>query len=132
MRDRNKNVLFSQETDISYNRTNPEIIRAGRFNQPKRATFYASIPVDEGEIDTSTAACLEACKALTDKENPFNLLDITIGRWTVVSPFQVLNICFDKDHLKNNASLRLSVEQYLSGMESCLSAESFDFVETVK
>ncbi|WPV01917.1 hypothetical protein SNE26_09040 [Mucilaginibacter sp. cycad4] len=123
-----KNVLFSKETEISYNSTNKSVIRAGRFNGPNQAVFYASLPVDDGDINPSMAACLETCKGLTDQHYPVHLKDFTIGRWKIQSPFFVVNLCFDEEHLKGNRSLKHATEVYIKTIKDCLNKEASDFI----
>jgi RES domain-containing protein len=123
-----KNELFSKQTDISYNSTNPEIIQAGRFNQPGKAAFYASLPVQKGKVEASGSACLETCKGLTDQENPVDLIDFTIGRWDVIKPFHVVNICFAEDHLQYSPDLGYAVASFFDNIKKTLSPESFAFV----
>lgn len=123
-----KNVLFNKITDISYNSTNPKAISEGRFNQLEEAVFYASLPVDNDNVKSSLAACLETCKGLTSKEDPVKLKDFTVGRWKIVKPFYVVNFCFDNAHLKGNTALKQQVEAYLAEVKKCLNADSSTFV----
>jgi hypothetical protein len=123
-----KNVLFTKQTDISYNSTNIKVIQAGRFNGPTQAVFYASLPVEDSEINPSMTACLETCKGLTDQNHPVKLKDFTIGRWKIKKPFYAVNLCFDEEHLKGNKSLKNATELYIKTIRECLNKETSDFV----
>lgn len=124
-----KNVLFDSASEISYNRARPDLIEAGRFNQPKQPVFYASLPVEKGKVVPYLAACFETCKGLIDKDNLVNLLDFTIGRWKVTQPFHVINLCFDPEHLQYSPSLNFAVQSYFNGLASHMSVEAFAFVK---
>ncbi|TCD17460.1 hypothetical protein EZ456_22860 [Pedobacter psychrodurus] len=123
-----KNKLYKNIGDISYNKERPDLIEAGRFNQPKQAVFYASLPFENIPINPSLTACLETCKGLTDQNHPVQLTDFTISRWKIKSPFYVINFCFDEDHLKANAELKLQTDEYLNNIKACLNKYASDFV----
>lgn len=124
-----KNILFNTASEISYNKARPDLVGAGRFNQPKQPVFYASLPVEKGTVTPYMAACFETCKGLTDQEHPVNLVDFTIGRWNVIQPFQVINLCFDAQQLQYSPSLNQAVASYFSGLKQHMTEASLSFTK---
>lgn len=110
------NQMFSKETEISYNSTNSEAIKLGRFNRPQEPMFYGSVLDEIDHIHFGAAASLECCKKLIDPENKEPYQYITFGKWYLNDPFYAINLCNDDKLLMVNPRLRASTlrhEQYI-------------------
>ena len=108
-----ENELFRFKHQISYRR-NSEGLSAGRFNLPNQAMFYGALPVDNPNTNQMIAATLECCKELIDEDNVKAVRDFTIGAWYTIKPLNLLNLCFDRQHLVGNQELRKSVDEYVN------------------
>lgn len=126
----NNEPVFSTERRISYNIEKPELIEFGRFNQQFEPLFYGSLPTESKNIDYVLSCSLECCKEITQDDSNFTYKDITVGGWKVLEHFPVINLCFDNNHLKENPSLKESVEYYLTEMSSCISSQAFYFLKS--
>lgn len=132
VRGRKNNVehpFFTEEWELSYNLKFAHLIPLGRFNQEAEPLFYGSLPTENKDEDYVLSCALECCKELTDKTNPVEVQDITVGGWLVKEPFMVINLCFDALHLNDNPSLKNATNRYLQKIADTFSADVFKFIE---
>jgi len=129
------NELFSTQTRISYNKTNPKCISPGKFNVWYEPMFYGCLPYKtENEKDyfpPALGAALETCKDLSDKRKEVLMQDFTVGRWSTKTPFSTVNLCFDEVHLSYNYELKHANETYIRILKDNLSSSAGDFVTQV-
>lgn len=121
--------MFKVKSDISYNLKNQDRITLGRFNRQFEPMFYGSLPVESSQLDYTMSCALECCKELIDQLNPPSIQDFTVSSWIVEKKFEVVNLCFNEKHLKNNESLKQSVEEYLNAITAYLSLKSSEFIK---
>lgn len=120
--------IFSTQEQISYNKTCPEHIAFGRFNQACEPMFYGSLPTETKNVDYVLSCALECCKELTAETAELKYQDITVGGWLVKEPFPVINLCFDDAHLEENPSLKEQVHSYLATIKECFSPAANEFI----
>jgi hypothetical protein len=127
------NELFSTQSRISYNKTNPDIITPGKFNAWGEPMFYGSLPYMPKEKEKffppSLTACLETCKDLYNPEKMVLLQDFTVGRWTINETLNVVNLVFDEVHLSHNQELKVSNDAYIEKLLRNLDSKAGDFVK---
>lgn len=124
----NSDSLFSQQSEISYNRAAVDRITAGRFNRPMEPLFYGSLRVEDPRVDAVLHCALECCKELTAPDEGPIIQDITVGKWLNRGTLPVINLCFDERHHAVNPRLKTHTENFHKELGTYLSAEACDFV----
>lgn len=131
----NINELFTNESRISYNKTNANIISPGKFNVWYDAVFYGCLPYRPEKkrtyFEPYMVACYETCKALQDSAQQVFIHDFTIGQWKTKSPFTVVNLCFDDHHLSLNPELRSVNTRYLDLLCGTLNSDAHEFIRNL-
>ncbi|NCD72342.1 hypothetical protein [Mucilaginibacter agri] len=116
--------IFSNQQEISYNIEKPEVIGLGRFNRIGEPLFYGSLPTESKEENNVLSCVLEGCKELSDKHNPIGIQDVTVGKWKITTPLQVINLCVDDFHLQSNPEFKQTINKFLNEIESCFSEKA--------
>lgn len=124
-----KNKIFSQESEISYNKINPSIIKDGRFNGREEPVFYGSLPFVTDESDPVLTAMIECCKTIFVINELDKYQKFTIGQWQVLTKFRVFNLCFDERHLILNSVLKNAKENFLILIRSKFDEKSCQLIE---
>ncbi|MBL4898606.1 MAG: hypothetical protein JKX76_03040 [Colwellia sp.] len=92
--------IFYSEKEISYRTDRKEISEYGRANIPGVSRFYGAFPSTEVKYARITLFA-ELCKEF--QVEPVQDMDttMTIGRWRIKEDFEVAEIVFSKEYLKN-------------------------------
>lgn len=80
-------------------------------------------------MDYVLSCALECCKELSIEYGTPDLQDITGSGWMIEEPFNVVILCFDDLHLKDNPDLKAAVDNYLKTIRLHFSATAADFIE---
>ena len=121
--------LCNERWQVSYNWRFKNKIKLGRFNREGEPLFYGSLPTQSEEMDYVLTCSVECCKELSLEYDAPNLQDITIGGWEIKKPFNVVILCFDDLHLKDNPELKSQVDTYVNTIKQHFSNEAASFIE---
>jgi hypothetical protein len=91
----NKNgEIFSEATQMGYNKTCPQVTELARFNLEGKPVFYGAIPISSDKADGTMTAITETCKDLiNNKCTDFNKR-FTVGKFVVKKPISVIMLTF--------------------------------------
>lgn len=124
---RNENgEIFFRQTQVSYNTEKVDKIYQGRFNRPKQATYYGSLPIISTKANSSITAIIETHKELLEDSNE-NDFRYTVSRWSV-TPFMCVCLCFNDNHLSSNPRMKDIVHEFLVGLRSNSNDSSYEFI----
>ena len=121
--------LCNERWQVSYNWRFQNKIKLGRFNQQAEPLFYGSLPTESKDMDAVLSCALECCKELSIEYNTPDLQDITVSGWMIDQPFNVVILCFDDLHLKDNPDLKSAVDAYIKTIYDHFSKEAASFIE---
>lgn len=83
--------IYSNVADISYN----PFCSPGRFNLNGEPIFYGSMPTNAKYGNCSLTTIIESDKDLLNKiKHVTDTKFATLGRWDIIKPFPVLDVCF--------------------------------------
>jgi hypothetical protein len=119
--------LFTAEHEISYNTKCLERISLGRFNRPREALFYGSLPIISDKANFFLTAACEACKEFLDPNTSEDFFDLTFGAWNV-KPFTAICLCFDKQHIAGNERMKDYVEYLTQKLRENCNVISYNFI----
>lgn len=119
--------IFDDEADISFNSKCPECIKPGRFNRPKEAVFYGTLPSDQQEKFVN-AATIESFKELISEGNTADVLYYHLCKFNVKQPFPVLNLCFEPQVISLHPGLNRIVLSQIENLTVNLPKESADAI----
>lgn len=113
---RNTKSLFASQEDISYNK-NLESITAGRFNMEGQSVFYGCLSTYEADGRSinygNQCPMFEVFKEISGGGGVKFPVFFTIGFWKAKAAMDVLNLCFEDDHLKANPALSEPVNDFI-------------------
>jgi len=121
--------VFSEDYQISYNSRNKGKIKAGRFNDIEEPIFYGCLPVKNEGIDQGLSASLESCKELISIIDAPKIQDMTLSEWVIKTPFPVINLCFNDEHLKGNPEIKKVFDDYILDLRENFSPQVSRFIQ---
>jgi|GEM_PF-2762901 len=90
----NEPELFSHQSQISYNSERPEQIKLQRFNLDEEQVFYCAPPIDGHNENGAITTIAESFKEIFDKKGIWQHKALTIGKWIVQKPINLLVLPF--------------------------------------
>lgn len=95
----NFGIMFTSESEISYNPDPFSIKKYGRFNTPHQSFFYGSLRLDKNEKINNTI--IGELQQTVINNSGYYMMLITIGRWEVLEEFKIISTLFEEADLNN-------------------------------
>lgn len=102
-----KGCIFTSEKDISYRTDFENITAYGRANIPHQSMFYGAIESSEVEYPR-IVNLFELSELFRIPNNNDGEIIMTVGKWRIKKDFQVIEMVFNKENIKNNPDIKKS------------------------
>ena len=125
------NEIFSSEKDLSYRTDYNNITKYGRANIPNTSLFYGAIESDVIK-HPRLINLLETSEIFRNLEHAIEDADfiMTVGKWEIIQEFEIVEVVFDENSIKNSEEVRKSYEFHYDKMKKELPnyVEQFELI----
>ena len=97
--------VFKNISDLSYN-PYPSMVNLGRFNLKEESVFYGAVPISSDKANGALTTICESFKNLFDSNSKINYQYLTIGKWNVLKPINLVVLTFYDEAWKRSQHIQ--------------------------
>lgn len=115
--------IFDTSSQLSYNKTHPDLITLNRFNLDKEAVFYGAAPINSDKANGALTTIIESFKKLVDNKNDEPKQILTLGKWMVKKPIHLFMLTFNTEAWEKSIHVQNVNHAYVDFIEKCQTNE---------